>query len=93
MELDIGGTLIEMTNYLKKNVLKFFTTLFSAHENFSLHPSICFSVYSSFPALVSLSGFSSVTGLMKITVLPYHTKNTALGDLCWHQKLLRLWLM
>ena len=72
MELDIGGTLIEMTNYLEKNLLKFFTTLFSVHENFSLHPSICFSVCSSFPALVSLSGFSSVTGLMKISLAISH---------------------
>lgn len=34
----------------KKNLLKFFTTLFSVHENFPLHSSISFSVYSSFPA-------------------------------------------
>lgn len=65
-----------MANYLKKKKsLNFLIALFSAHENFfSVHLSICLSGCRSFPAWVSLSGLTWVTGLMKISFLPSHTQ-------------------
>jgi hypothetical protein len=65
----------------------------SVHENISLQPSTGFSVCSSFPAYVSLSGFSHVTNLTNITVLKDHTKNIAMGDLFGKWEVLRRWLV